>query len=176
MNFDKAFDRLLGHEGGFVDHPKDPGLWGKSASHRFKRCAALKSKLDRVPAAPPLFSPFSQRVFGPMQRKFARCSQVVRLLRRSGPSAISRLIPAVVIDSVNRHARRALAHCVEKCREVISPFVAYRDAATTPKVEARIVFVVAAVLHVSPHTISARLSQAVRPQSVGSSLFMKAPA
>lgn len=25
MNFDKAFDRLLGHEGGFVDHPKDPG-------------------------------------------------------------------------------------------------------------------------------------------------------
>ncbi len=31
MNFDKAFDRLLGHEGGFVDHPKDPGgatRWG----------------------------------------------------------------------------------------------------------------------------------------------------
>ena len=25
MNFDKAFDRLLGHEGAFVDHPKDPG-------------------------------------------------------------------------------------------------------------------------------------------------------
>lgn len=31
MNFDKAFDRLLGHEGGFVDHPRDPGgatRWG----------------------------------------------------------------------------------------------------------------------------------------------------
>jgi len=31
MNFEKAFDRLLGHEGGFVDHPKDPGgatRWG----------------------------------------------------------------------------------------------------------------------------------------------------
>lgn len=25
MNFEKAFDILLGHEGGFVDHPKDPG-------------------------------------------------------------------------------------------------------------------------------------------------------
>lgn len=25
MNFDTAFERLLGHEGGYVDHPKDPG-------------------------------------------------------------------------------------------------------------------------------------------------------
>ena len=31
MNFEQAFDRLLGHEGGFVDHPRDPGgatRWG----------------------------------------------------------------------------------------------------------------------------------------------------
>lgn len=31
MNFEKAFNKLLGHEGGFVDHPKDPGgatRWG----------------------------------------------------------------------------------------------------------------------------------------------------
>ena len=25
MNFEKAFDKLLGHEGGYVDHPRDPG-------------------------------------------------------------------------------------------------------------------------------------------------------
>ena len=25
MNFEKAFDILLSHEGGFVNHPKDPG-------------------------------------------------------------------------------------------------------------------------------------------------------
>ena len=25
MNFDIAFDRLMGHEGGLVDHPNDPG-------------------------------------------------------------------------------------------------------------------------------------------------------
>jgi lysozyme family protein len=33
MNFDDAFTRLLGHEGGFVDHPRDPGgatNWGIS--------------------------------------------------------------------------------------------------------------------------------------------------
>lgn len=31
MDFDKAFHQLLGHEGGFVDHPADPGgatMWG----------------------------------------------------------------------------------------------------------------------------------------------------
>jgi lysozyme family protein len=31
MNFDQAFHLLLGHEGGFVDHPNDPGgatRWG----------------------------------------------------------------------------------------------------------------------------------------------------
>ena len=27
MNFDQAFDILLGHEGGFSDHPADPGNW-----------------------------------------------------------------------------------------------------------------------------------------------------
>lgn len=25
MSFDKAFERLIGHEGGYVDNPKDPG-------------------------------------------------------------------------------------------------------------------------------------------------------
>lgn len=25
MNFDEAFERLIGHEGGYVDHPSDPG-------------------------------------------------------------------------------------------------------------------------------------------------------
>lgn len=31
MNFDQAFDRLIGHEGGYVNHPNDPGgetNWG----------------------------------------------------------------------------------------------------------------------------------------------------
>jgi len=31
MNFDTAFDRLIGHEGGYSNHPSDPGgetMWG----------------------------------------------------------------------------------------------------------------------------------------------------
>lgn len=34
MNFDVAFDKLLGHEGGYVNHPSDPGgetRWGITA-------------------------------------------------------------------------------------------------------------------------------------------------
>ncbi|OUM01740.1 glycoside hydrolase family 108 protein [Variovorax sp. JS1663] len=34
MNFDEAFDRLLGHEGGYSNHPSDPGqetMWGVTA-------------------------------------------------------------------------------------------------------------------------------------------------
>lgn len=27
MNFDAAFERLIGHEGGYSDDPKDPGNW-----------------------------------------------------------------------------------------------------------------------------------------------------
>lgn len=35
MNFDQAFDRLLGHEGGYVNDPRDPGgetNWGITAA------------------------------------------------------------------------------------------------------------------------------------------------
>lgn len=35
MNFDTAFDRLIGHEGGYSNHPDDPGgetMWGVTAS------------------------------------------------------------------------------------------------------------------------------------------------
>lgn len=34
MTFDEAFDRLLGHEGGYSNHPSDPGqetMWGVTA-------------------------------------------------------------------------------------------------------------------------------------------------
>lgn len=35
MNFDTAFDRLIGHEGGYSNHPSDPGgetMWGVTAA------------------------------------------------------------------------------------------------------------------------------------------------
>lgn len=34
MDFDEAFDRLIGHEGGYANHPSDPGgetMWGVTA-------------------------------------------------------------------------------------------------------------------------------------------------
>ena len=35
MNFDKAFDRLLGHEGGFVDHPRP---WRRDPVGHYAAC------------------------------------------------------------------------------------------------------------------------------------------
>ena len=176
MNFDVAFERLIGHEGGYVNDARDPGLRSKGAGNLFKRCAALKPKLDCVPAAPPLFRPFSQRAIGSVHSKASGCSQVVRLLFRGSPSAVPRLIPSVIVDSVNRHSGRALAHCGKKFREVIAPLVAYRDAAPSPQIETWVVRVVAPVFHVGPHTIGARFAQSVRPQGFGGFLFLEAAA
>ena len=52
MNFDKAFDRLLGHEGGFVDHPRDPGgatRWG--ITQRVARAHGYQGEMRELPVA-----------------------------------------------------------------------------------------------------------------------------
>lgn len=50
MNFDEAFHELLGHEGGFVDHPRDPGgatRWG--VTERVARAAGYKGAMQELP-------------------------------------------------------------------------------------------------------------------------------
>lgn len=50
MNFDEAFDRLLGHEGGFVDHPSDPGgatRWG--ITERVARLHGYRGDMRELP-------------------------------------------------------------------------------------------------------------------------------
>jgi len=34
MNFDLAFDRVIGHEGGYTDDPRDRGNWTGGATGR----------------------------------------------------------------------------------------------------------------------------------------------
>lgn len=51
MNFDKAFHTLLGHEGGYVDHPSDPGgatRWG--VTERVARAAGYAGHMKDFPA------------------------------------------------------------------------------------------------------------------------------
>lgn len=50
MNFDAAFHRLLGHEGGFVDHPSDPGgatNWG--VTERVARANGYQGDMRQLP-------------------------------------------------------------------------------------------------------------------------------
>lgn len=50
MDFDTAFHELLGHEGSFVDHPKDPGgatRWG--VTERVARAAGYSGHMRDLP-------------------------------------------------------------------------------------------------------------------------------
>lgn len=51
MNFDQAFDRLIGHEGGYANHPDDPGgetMWGVTiATARANGYAGLMRDMPR---------------------------------------------------------------------------------------------------------------------------------
>ena len=49
MNFERAFEKLLGHEGGFVDHPKDPG--GSTRYGITQRVAQATKWLQRAAGA-----------------------------------------------------------------------------------------------------------------------------
>lgn len=52
MNFDQAFTELLGHEGGFVDHPSDPGgatRWG--VTERVARANGYTGNMRDFPQA-----------------------------------------------------------------------------------------------------------------------------
>lgn len=50
MDFDKAFDRLIGHEGGYSNHPADPGgetMWGVTA--RVARANGYTGPMEDMP-------------------------------------------------------------------------------------------------------------------------------
>ena len=50
MTFDEAFDRLIGHEGGYANHPNDPGgetMWGITA--RVARAAGYLEPMRDLP-------------------------------------------------------------------------------------------------------------------------------
>lgn len=50
MTFDEAFEKLLGHEGGFVDHPSDPGgatMYG--VTERVARAQGYQGDMRNLP-------------------------------------------------------------------------------------------------------------------------------
>lgn len=52
MNFEKAFEKLLGHEGGFVDHPRDPGGATRyGITQRVARAHGYQGDMRELPVA-----------------------------------------------------------------------------------------------------------------------------
>jgi lysozyme family protein len=52
MNFDQAFEKLLGHEGGYSDHPADPGgktMWG--VTEKVARAKGYRGDMRDLPVS-----------------------------------------------------------------------------------------------------------------------------
>lgn len=163
MSFETAFRFAVGAR-----------LWRERGGNIVKSGAALKSEFYNIAATSPFFSPFSNGSINTVDGVCARCSKIIGLLNRCSPSAVSRLISSIVIDSIDGHAFRAFSHGLKKCREIISPFIAYSYPAPSPQAVPGIFFVVAPVFHVRPNTIRPRISQSMRAHRVASNFSLQA--
>src|SRR4051812_42634931 len=91
-----------------------------------------------------------------------RWAPIARLLLDRGPTAIPRLIAAIVVDALDRHARRALPHIGEEGVEAL-PALAHGDAAARVGREAVMARLSASGSHADPRLPRARLRHTVRP-------------
>jgi hypothetical protein len=86
---------------------------------------------------------------------------VLRLLCWGFPSAILRLVWAVIVYSAERFSRWALAHVGEELCEGVFPSIANGDPAATIRREFVVPRVQASLLHGSPRLVLSGLSHAV---------------
>ena len=99
-------------------------------------------------AIPP--STFCQSHFTPVQFHNVVCALIVRLLKSGRPHAITRGVSVPVIQSFKGHSAWRLSHVFKKSREVVPPFVAHRNSASTIDFVSRIVLVVASTFRMKP--------------------------
>lgn len=78
---------------------------------------------------------------------------VLALFQPRGPSAIPRLVMAVVVDAIERVIRRAVAHVGKKCLKVVSPLLGHTNAATAVVIRVFMARVVAAFFRLKPRAV-----------------------
>ncbi len=83
-------------------------------------------------------------------------SPIPHLLRACRPSAIARLVIAVVVDAFNGMAKWAWPHVIEKCRERIEPSGIDSYASTAVVLEVSSVRIKTARFHGLPRSVFAR--------------------
>lgn len=142
----------------------------------FNRLASAQSQFDGVSRAPEDMSPFRHRLLFTAIGDLLHLACVVRLLCRRGPPHVAGLIPARIVDAIQRHPRRAISEVAVKGLEAIPPLITYRDAAASPQVELGIRRIEASIFHVGPGRVGARPAFSMRGRLNGKPLFVEASA
>lgn len=133
MTIEQLIDRVIEREGGFVAHTNDK--WGRLDADLPSGGNGVFVPVPDTRMEGRVGDTFQSRVLLERHAPF-RCNddvvgpRVVALHSRRSPSAVSRLVVAVDVDAVEGRPVRALPHVCQKCREVVAPLVAHRDAAT----------------------------------------------
>lgn len=91
------------------------------------------------------------------------------LLAARGPSTIARFVVPVVINAIQRQARRAWAKLRKELAEILAPFGGHRDSPAAVVSELFEIWVKAAILRVKPLPVFASMAQ---PMSY---LILRAP-
>jgi hypothetical protein len=139
-----------------------------------------QSGVKGIPRHADSLSPFAHAFRDAVQRQESIRRRVSGLLLTGRPSAIRRLVVAVVVNALNLHARWAFSHVIPELF-VVSPRTAYGDASATVPIEAALVVVSASGEHLPPDAVrpchrSVMPSLPVRLESSGSSLLLARPA
>jgi len=104
----------------------------------------------------------------------AERSFVLLLSASSRPSAIVRLVVAVVVDAINRVVLRCAAHVMQEGIETSHPLFAHLDTPASVVTEDRQIWVSASRAHLNPRSILAALRLSVRRRTFDGSLDRQA--
>jgi len=100
---------------------------------------------------------------------------IVGLFFSRGPSAVARLVVAVIVDALDRMLRRgAWPHVSEELRKILSPTVGHGDPSATVAMVIRVILFVATTLGVEPRLILGGAGASVGPSVQWTSLFVPA--
>jgi hypothetical protein len=130
----------------------------------FKECALnrptiVESPPKCAPLQPGDFRPALNCKCHPIARDKVVPSGIAGLLSWCRPSAIVRLVIAVIIDPVNRvEGRRALAHIGQKRRKGVQPLFAYGDSAPAVVFIIPMLRAVTSTLHALPRRVFRRVA------------------
>lgn len=92
---------------------------------------------------------------------------IMSLVKSTGPNAIVWMIIAIVVLALNRHASRARTHISKKLLKTFSPFIANMNTAASVIFVARVVGVLATLLHSLPHHVKRNVVVSGLPFSLG---------